>query len=307
MNATTTSIWWRRFLSLIGAGYCALICWFSYLAVFYEVSIPHKLPFCLGFSALSLLALMAMLTSRFQILTRLVGVVLLLAVLPLVLLCFGEWVLILPAVITALVIFFLSGAKETVKTIFGVIYLLLYVLGSLAYFIILSFFTPSTTQTVLESGTSPSGLYRYEMIQTDDSSGGSVAITIEPNDRDINLPFLSFVAKGYDRTVYLERPIPEEITETVWTTESRTEITAELLAISDELTLDLSDSQKVLIGIPSDTETVYLKDLSDAQLELLGVPAENDVLTYEGKVCFRSYIAVLEEYYAKENREFSFY
>ena len=65
--------------------------------------------------------------------------------------------------------------------------------------------------------------------------------------------------------------------------------------------------QKATIGIPSDTETVYLKDLTDSQLEQLGVPAENDVLTFADKTCFRSYIAVLEDYFAKDNREISLF
>ena len=87
----------------------------------------------------------------------------------------------------------------------------------------------------------------------------------------------------------------------------RADITAQLLEISNDVTLDLTKAQKSVIGIPADTETVYLKDLTDAQLEQLGVPAENDVLTFSGKVCFRSYIAVLEDYFAKDNREISLF
>lgn len=305
MNSNASNIWWKRILSLVGAGYCALMCWFSYLAVFYELSIPNKVSFCIALSAVSLLSLAAMLYSRFQVLTRLTGIILLPAILPLVLLCFGEWELILPIAVTGLIIFFLSGAGETIKTVFGVIYLLLYVLGSLAYFMLISFFTPTTQQTILESGTSPSGAYRYEIIQTDDSSGGNIAVHVEPNDRDIDLPFISFIAVGYDRTVYAERPIPNEEVHAEWTTVSRAEITEQLLAISEEVTLDLSNAQKAIVGIAPDTETVYLKDLSDAQLEQLGVPAENDVLTFQDNVCFRTYIAVLEDYFAKENRQIS--
>ena len=248
-----------------------------------------------------------MLYSRFQILTRMTSILLLPAILPQILLCFGQWELILPIAVTSLIIFFLSGAGETVKTVFGVIYLLLYVLGSLAFFMLMSFFTPSTQQTILENGESPSGAYRYEIIQTDDSSGGNVAVHIEPNDRDIHLPFLTFVSNGYDRTVYEERPIPSEVGSAQWSTVSRADITAQLLAISEDVTLDLSKSQKATIGIPSDTETVYLKDLTDSQLEQLGVPAENDVLTFADKTCFRSYIAVLEDYFAKDNREISLF
>lgn len=305
MNSNSSNIWWKRIVSLLGVGYCALMCWFSYLAVFYEVSIPNKTTFCIVLCAVSFLSLAAMLYSRFQFLTRFVGIVLLPVILPLVLLCFGEWELILPIAVTALIIFFLSGAGETTKSIFGVIYLLLYVLGSLAYFMMISFFTPTTQQTILESGTSPSGAYRYEIIQTDDSSGGNVAVHVEPNDRDVNLPFISFVAVGYDRTVYLERPVPNEEVHAEWTTVSRSEITAQLLEISEDITLELSASQKALTGIAPDTETVYLKDLSDAQLEQLGIPEENDVLTCQDSVCFRTYIAVLEDYFAKEDRQIS--
>lgn len=306
-ESASTNLWGRRFLSLIGAGYLALMCWFSYLAIFYELSITNKVLFCLMLCTVSLIALSAMLYSRFQILTRLTSIFLLPAILPQILLCFGQWELILPIAVTSLIIFFLSGAGETVKTVFGVIYLLLYILGSLAFFMLMSFFTPSTQQTLLENGTSPSGAYRYEIIQTEDSSGGNVAVHIEPNDRDIHLPFLTFVSTGYDRTVYEERPIPGEIGSAQWSTVSRADITAKLLEISGDLTLDLSKTQKTTIGIPADTEDVYLKDLTDAQLEQLGVPAENDVLTFADKICFRSYTAVLEDYFAKDNRELSLF
>ncbi len=303
MNETSAHIWWKRIVSLVGAGYTALICWFSYLSIFYELSIPNKVTFCAALSVLSLVALITMLYSRFQILTRLSGFLLLPAAFPLIMLCFGEWELILPIAITALLIFFLSGAGETPKTIFGVIYLLLYLLGSLAYFMVISFFASSTQQTVLESGVSLSGAYRYEVIQTDDSSGGDIEVHVAPNDRDITLPFVTFEAVGYDRVVYMERPASTEDISAQWTTATRSEITADLLEISADLELDLTDEQKELLGIASNVETVYLRNLTDSDLELLGIPEENDVMTFRGQVCFRTYIAVLEDYFATENRE----
>lgn len=307
MSTNVSNIWWKRFLSLLGAGYLALLSWFSYLAVFYEVSIPNKLTFCLAFCAVSFLALMAMLYSRFQILTQLTGIFILPAVFPIVLLCFGEWELIIPAAVTSLIIFFLCGAKESVKTFFGIVYLLLYILGSLAYFMVVSFFAPTTQQVILESGTSPSGVYRYEIIRTDDSSGGNVEVHVEPNDKDIHLPFISFIADGYDRTVFVQRPIPEGEVHASWSNVSRTDITAQLLEISSDITVDLSDSQKAAAGISPDTETVYLRDLTDVQLDALGIPEQNDVLTFQDNICFRSYIAVLEDYFAKENRVISLF
>ncbi len=304
---SNTSIWWRRLASVVGAGYCALMCWFSYLALFYDIAISNKIAFCIVLSVVSLIAIGTMLYSRFQILTRLVGIVLLPAIFPLIMLCFGEWELIVPVAVTALLIFFLSGASETTKTIFGVIYLLLYILGSLAFFMVMSFFTPTTQSSVLEEGVSPSEAYRYEIVQTDDSSGGNVAVHVEPNDCDIFLPLITFVARGYDRTVYVERPVQDQEHHAEWTTASRSDITAQLLEISDNIELELSAAQLTKIGFPPDTESVYLRDLSDDQLEMLGVPAENDVLTFNGEICFRTYIAVIEDYFAKENRELDLY
>ena len=179
-------------------------------------------------------------------------------------------------------------------------------LGSLGYFMVMSFFASPANQSILESGTSPSQVYRYEVIQTEDSSGGNLAIHVEPNELDIDLPLISFVAVGYDRTVYLERPLQENVQAVTWTTVSRAEITQQLLTISDDLELDLNDTQKAVLGVSAD-DTVYLRDLSDAQLEQLGVPEDNDVLTYGDEVCFRSYIAVLEEYFAPEKRQFSLF
>ncbi|MCD7959665.1 MAG: hypothetical protein LUF89_09415 [Ruminococcus sp.] len=299
----TTKLWSKRACALVGGAYCALICWFSYLSIFYEVSIPNQILFCVALSAISFVALAAMLYSRFQVLTKLVGILLLPVAFPIIMLCFGEWTLIIPISITVLLVFFLSGSKETWKTIFGVIYLLLYILGSLGYFMVISFFASSVEQTVLETGTSPSGDYRYELIQTDDSSGGNIKIHVEPNDKDISLPFITFVAVGYDRTVFMERPATTDDLEVTWTTQSRTEITKEFLAISSNLQIELSDDQKEILGLSADTEAVYLKDISDAQLAKLGVPEENDVLTFRGEVCFRSYIAILEDYFDISNRE----
>ena len=127
-SAETTSagsIWRKRFLSLISVGYLALMCWFSYLAIFYEFSVTNSVLFCLTLCVVSFAALSAMLYSRLQILTRLTGIQLLPAILPQILLCFGQWELILPIAVTSLIIFFLSGAGETANTVFGVIYLLL--------------------------------------------------------------------------------------------------------------------------------------------------------------------------------------
>ncbi len=311
--------WGRRFLSLIGVGYLVLVGWFSYLSIFYSISVSQKCLFCVTLCVISFGVLVAMYFCRYQVLTRLVGFLLLPAMLPFVLLYFGEWELILPVFITALLAFFFSGAGGRAKTILGVIYLLVYVLGSLVFFMLIAFFSSSTEQMILESGVSPSGLYRYEVLCADDSSGGDIEIHVAPSDRDIELPMVTFGANGFDRTVYMERPIPDGIanfdpdsadtseTLVTWKTEKRSDITQELLSISSEIQIELSAEQRQLLGISDIVETVYLRTLTEDQLELLGVPEENDVLIFDDKVCFRTYTAVLEDYFNDDNRSISLF
>jgi hypothetical protein len=152
---------------------------------------------------------------------------------------------------------------------------------------------------VVDSGISPSRKYRYEVIHTEDSSNGSTTVIVEPNDYDISLGILAFHAEGYERTVSLERPM-QETTDIRWETQTRQQITEELLAISEDVTVSLSASDKKALGYTEDT-TVYLRELSDQDLERLGVPQNNDVMYVNDKICFRSYIAVLEDYYSPSN------
>jgi hypothetical protein len=299
MEQLHTNIGRKRVMSVMSLLYCLLLGLLSVLSFFYTVEVPQKVVCCLVLILLSGGALAAMLYSRRQVLTKICSVLMLPILLPTVLLCFGEWELLLPLVITALLAFFLCGCTETVKTVFGTIFLLLYVLGSLVYFLAISLFSTSTTQEVVDSGISPSRKYRYEVIHTEDSSNGSTTVIVEPNDYDISLGILAFHAEGYERTVSLERPM-QETTDIRWETQTRQQITEELLAISEDVTVSLSASDKKALGYTEDT-TVYLRELSDQDLERLGVPQNNDVMYVNDKICFRSYIAVLEDYYSPSN------
>ena len=51
--------------------------------------------------------------------------------------------------------------------------------------------------------------------------------------------------------------------------------------------------------------TVMLNTLSDAQLEKLGISDSGDVMRFNGKVCFRFYVAELEDYYDVDSRKLS--
>lgn len=68
-----------------------------------------------------------------------------------------------------------------------------------------------------------------------------------------------------------------------------------LYTSDDEVTLDFETIRSAGLEISYNAK---LKELSDADLEALGVPAESDVLTINGKVVFRQFVAVLENQFA---------
>ena len=81
--------------------------------------------------------------------------------------------------------------------------------------------------------------------------------------------------------------------------------TAEELGVEvmkDNTKVKLTYDQMIVLGLKPVLEK-KLADLSDENLAALGVPEQNDVLTINGKVVFRQYVAVLERIFSQSNRE----
>lgn len=404
MNNFLGNIWTKRVVAVLSLLYALAVCRLCYFSIFYEIHVRDRVSLCLTVTVVSIIALVAMLYTRKQIITRIASFIILPAMLPVVLLYFGEWGMIIPIIITGVTILLLSGAGEGGKTAVGTIVLLMYIFGALGYFVFTSFFVSSAKETLVEKGTSPSGRYRYTVINTEDTSNGSTAVYVEPNYADEDFPFVNFTLKSMDRVVYRVRPIAEEI-DIEWTTQSRQDITQQIEAISDNIEITLTDDElkqlgytydnkltlsdvdidmKLQIGldgsnvdpilldslndeqlavfgigrdpneryyilspsaevidsagagsgkkiyfseIDSDTiekfqgeyldeyydykfkvtkdRTVLLNTLTDEQLKSFGVSDQSDVMTFNGKVCFRSYVAEIEDYYDVDSRHLS--
>ncbi len=397
MKKILSNVWTKRFVALISVFYTYLVCRICYYSIFYDIHIMSRVSLCLLTTGVSIIALVAMLYSRHQILTRIASFVILPAMLPVVILYFGEWGLIAPIMVTGAVILLFSGAGEGAKTAFGTLTMLLYIFGALGYFLFTSFFVATAKETIVDSGVSNSGKYRYSVVNTEDSSNGSTTVYVEPNYADEYLfsqekPLVIFQLKNMKRAVYVERPVCENI-EVQWDTKSREDITTELNKLSDEITFTLSDSELESLGytfdeklnlsmtdVPSEDKfaigktahdvdplpldelneeqlayfgigrdmsnryyvltpdaelladhediigniyfsdltakemsqfyvekdrSVYLNTLDDSQLATLGVSEEGDVMTFNGKVCFRFYVAELGDYYDVDSRKLS--
>lgn len=391
MKKFFANIWTKRAVSLISALYAFAVCYICYYSIFYDIVISSHISLCLLVTGVSIFALVVMLYTRKQILTRISSFIILPAMLPVVLLYFGEWSFIIPIIVTGIIILLLSGAGEGAKTALGTISLLLYIFGALGYFLFTSFFVTTAKTQVVASGESLSGMYRYKVINTEDTSNGSTAVYVEPNYADVKYPFVTFKLKNMDRVVYLERPINEN-TNVQWITQTRQEITAYLNTLSDSIVLHLTDSQLEKLGYTYDNklaltdltleqkkiigktasdigtvyldeltaeqlayfgvgknakgryyvlqpsaalieelekesgatvyfselssdqkelfnvtkdDSVYLNTLTDEDLDELGVPESGDVMLFNGEVCFRYYVAVIENYFDVDDRSLS--
>ncbi len=404
MKAFFDNVWTKRVVSVLGVLYTVCVCYLCYYSIFYNIHVESVSSVCLIVSAVSLIALVVMLYTRKQILTRICSFIILPAMLPVVLMYFDHKEILIPVIAVGVIILLLSGAGEGAKTAIGTVILLLFIFGALGYFLFTSFFVTTSKETLYDSGVSPSGMYRYRIVNTEDSSRGSTAVYIEPNYADVTYPFVTFTLKNMERVVYSERPMCENI-QISWATQTRQQVTNDLNAISDKIAVhvtgpemaslgyrfdstlevsdvnvyelleigktardvdsikldDLSDEQLAHFAISRDSSgrysiidptdeilvdagksrgekvyfsdlsangfdlyshmnttrwgeplwivsannTVYLKDLSDAQLAQLGVSESGDILTFNGKVCFRYYVAELEDYYDTESRRLS--
>lgn len=201
--------WLKIGASVVGMIYTIFVCVISYFSIFYKVSVNDKLLLCLFLSVISIVSGAAMIYSRRQFLTKVAGFVLFPALLPVVLLCFGTWEMIIPLGVCAVTIFFASGANEGAKILLGTIYLMIYILAALAYFIFTSFLASPAAKETIDQGVSPSGMYRYEVIDTTDSSNGSTSVIIEPNYLDKDYYIVKFLVKGYNRKLCVKRPKTE--------------------------------------------------------------------------------------------------
>ena len=346
--------WTKRVVSLLCPIYVAMVGYFAYFSIYYDMVLKDARQSCLLVSLISVVALIIMLYTRDTFLTKLCSILILPGMLLPILFYFGQWWVLVPPFAVGIIILFFSGMSETGKTIWGTVILLLYLVGSLAYFVVTSLFAPSTVATVVERGTSPSGLYRYTVTQTMDSSNGSTKVTVESNELNLDYDLVMFEVKGLSRDVVVERPLNENVTIS-WDTVSRDEITAEIVRISKDVTVEFTEKQMEILGrkpykviypdgkevelsaedyhalmyplTPEDMEVlkmeepemhvdemgersfkqlglsvknlkeVKISDLTPEDLDKLGIPKEGDVMTYNGKVVFRYYIAILEQYF----------
>ncbi len=211
-------------LSAVSVIYAIMIIWLSVNSFLYKFVIDKKFAFLFLYSLLNLAFLVVMYFSRKEIATSVVAMVLLPFVFVLVVMNLNNLLIAIPPFIVCVIVFFVSNANKTLKTVLGAIYILLYVLGIIIFLVVKLLFGSSVESTVLDKNVknnseimqiykpevidpvssntvSPNGKYRYYVVDVKDKNLGRVDVYVEPNNKDKIYSTFSFIDRGHERKV----------------------------------------------------------------------------------------------------------
>ncbi|MBQ6633581.1 MAG: hypothetical protein IJH80_05300 [Ruminococcus sp.] len=247
MKDFLSNVWVKRAISVFGIVYFAVVVMLTYATFLYDLEFAEgrETSFFVVYVISSLVFMMLMILTRHEIVTRVLSVLWLPVVFFLVLFNMMDWVLIIPPFIVAVVVFFAAGTSANVKVILGTIYLLMYVLGIVAFFVLNVLFGGSSEETLLNedldtSGSvyslyrkdfqhlcdvtaddntiSPDGKYKILVYDVKNNDVGAVKICVVPYDQDIELKFFTLKQKGIKKTIS-SKGIRGTVPEVGWTTD----------------------------------------------------------------------------------------
>ena len=230
MKDFLSNVWVKRAVSVFNIAYFAVIFLLTYATFLYDLEFApgRERSFFTVYVVANVVFLGLMLFTRNEFVTKLLGVLMLPLVFFMILFNMGDWILIIPPFVVAIIMFFAAGTNETVKVIMGTIYLLLYVLGIVAYFVLNILFGGTTVETVLNSDLdtgssvysmyrdnfqkltevtsdqntiSPDGEYQIILYDVKDNDKGGVKICVVPYNQDIELKFFTLKQKGIKKTI----------------------------------------------------------------------------------------------------------
>lgn len=209
-------------ISLLTAAYLGLITLLAYWTFLYEIRFRNERAFEIIYIAASVIFLVLMLYTRKELPTRIFAMALLLPVFLLILFNVSRPEIFVPPLAVGIIMFFACTAGESTKVIMGTVYILLYVVGLVAFAVACTLFGGSSVETKLDVNTpaeiaanydmakidnlnaacvSPGGKYRYYIEDVQDNARGRVIIIVEPNDLDIEYRYFTLVEVGYTTRV----------------------------------------------------------------------------------------------------------
>ena len=127
------NVWFRRAVALLCWGYTALMLWVAWLCFGFFFEFENPTPLFVLYLFVNISALGLIILTRKQMITKINSYILPPIVFLIVIFGFGNWYMIAPPLVVMIVMFFVNNSNETLKTVLGTMYLLMYVIGVVGY------------------------------------------------------------------------------------------------------------------------------------------------------------------------------
>ncbi len=123
------NVWFRRGVAIASWAYTGFMIWVAWLSYAYYLEFENPVPAFVLYLFINVSAMGLMILSRKQVITQVNSYILPPIVFIITFFGFGNWYLVIPPVVVMLVLFFVNTSNETLKTVLGTMYLLLFVIG----------------------------------------------------------------------------------------------------------------------------------------------------------------------------------
>ena len=123
------NVWFRRAIGIISFGYTFFMAWVAWLCFAYYLEFDNPTPAFVLYLFINVAALGLMILSRKQTVTQVNSYILPPIIFLVTFFGFGNWYIVIPPIVVMVVLFFVNTSNETLKTVLGTMYLLLFVIG----------------------------------------------------------------------------------------------------------------------------------------------------------------------------------
>lgn len=190
------NIWFKRGVAVLGLGYTLFIIWLARISFGYYFELENPVPLFVLYLFVNMCAAAVLVFSRKQIITQINSYILPPIIFVILLCAFGNWYLIVPPMVVMTVVFFANSSNETLKTVLGTMYLLMFVIGIVGYIGIQIFIGTITITTGVDlskrdknyEDLSDSGEYRIVRYYDTNGINNVFKYYVEETKDDIKIP-----------------------------------------------------------------------------------------------------------------------
>jgi hypothetical protein len=207
--------WTKIGFSALSLGYGFFMLWLAWLTYSFHLVPTSAVSLFMLYLVINFTFGFTMFYTRKEIATQITACLLHPCILVMWVFAFGNWYLLIPALAVATIMFILAGTPESVKTILFTIYLILFVLATLAYMTLQIFGITNAVFMNMDLRSdiyifSTNDSYRLVMyIDEENKENRTVAFHAEFTEDDIRLPYL--IGERYTgSTEVMRRRLPRD-------------------------------------------------------------------------------------------------